>query len=727
MTDRFITVPDSLELPAAVKVPVARLVGPTGAAATPADLGAATAAQGELADTAVQPGDLGNAAGLDVGTTAGTVLAGDDSRVTSLPSTYVAHIGPGTADDTSQLQTLLDAGGTVRGMPDETYTITATLIIGSDTTLDMTGCTVQWKSGVSGDNLLQNSAMTPQRSIADAATTAGSTTLTSVTAAFTSADVGRTVCVTGAGGAVGAATVLTADIASVTDATTVELADAARNTVTGAAANIHDRDRDIAVLGGIWDRGAAVGNTGRLHGLNFRHVDTLTIDIDGYLSTQTGAKYAILLGSVEDVRVSVRRLDTVSDGLHINGPARRIEVPFLAGYTGDDMVSLTGADYPHYSDTAGDITDITVGTLHADGCAAGYKILAGQGNIIDRFKGGHFTGTTDSYAAWLGADKNYPDTMGGSYGTIDLGTIGVVVAGNAIVRIIDADASLVRVAPTGTSAGKVAVYVGENAGGVGVDVNMLSIADVSLTTGDLVRMAGSNSVVSRVEVERLAAVGDGLVVNAAAGVVGHLQVKDSRIEYTGAVGPFFSTGGQVNVLTLVDTDIVTTASTGVGPVVQKGAGGVGFPSITVTRGSVTGANSTRGLVAYNPSTLPVTLVLDNCNLVDLKRVADGVSAGLTVIMSNPRIKSALECFHVSAGGATITGSLGRLTTATNLFSAASAGTLRVNGATLPAKVGALTGLAGDIVKNTDATLGCGAGVVISNGTRWKHLYTGDTT
>ena len=90
MTDRFVTVPDSLELPAAVKVPVARLVGPTGAAATPADIGAATAAQGALADTAVQPDNLGNAAGLDVGTAAGTVMAGDDSRVTSLSSTYGA-------------------------------------------------------------------------------------------------------------------------------------------------------------------------------------------------------------------------------------------------------------------------------------------------------------------------------------------------------------------------------------------------------------------------------------------------------------------------------------------------------------------------------------------------------------------------------------------------------------------------------------------------------------
>ena len=40
--------------------------------------------------------DAGDAAGLDVGTTAGTVMAGDDSRVTSLPSTYVTTTTPQT-------------------------------------------------------------------------------------------------------------------------------------------------------------------------------------------------------------------------------------------------------------------------------------------------------------------------------------------------------------------------------------------------------------------------------------------------------------------------------------------------------------------------------------------------------------------------------------------------------------------------------------------------------
>jgi hypothetical protein len=52
-----------------------------GSAATSASSDFATSAQGSLADTAVQPGALGGAAALNVGTTAGTVAAGDDGRL----------------------------------------------------------------------------------------------------------------------------------------------------------------------------------------------------------------------------------------------------------------------------------------------------------------------------------------------------------------------------------------------------------------------------------------------------------------------------------------------------------------------------------------------------------------------------------------------------------------------------------------------------------------------
>jgi hypothetical protein len=82
----------------------------------PSDIGAATAAQGSLADSAVQPGDLatvatsgdyadlsgkpllGSAAGLDLGTGPGTVAAGDDSRLSDsrAPTAHAAsHVGAG--------------------------------------------------------------------------------------------------------------------------------------------------------------------------------------------------------------------------------------------------------------------------------------------------------------------------------------------------------------------------------------------------------------------------------------------------------------------------------------------------------------------------------------------------------------------------------------------------------------------------------------------------------
>jgi hypothetical protein len=61
-----------------------------GTAATTDATAYATAAQGTKADTAVQPAALGGAASLNVGTTAGTVAAGNDSRITGALSAATA-------------------------------------------------------------------------------------------------------------------------------------------------------------------------------------------------------------------------------------------------------------------------------------------------------------------------------------------------------------------------------------------------------------------------------------------------------------------------------------------------------------------------------------------------------------------------------------------------------------------------------------------------------------
>lgn len=85
----------------------------------------ATTAQGALADTATQPADLGTAAPLDVGTTAGTVAAGDDARLSDArtPTAHAASHADGGADelalDGSQITTgLVSVARLGTGTPD---------------------------------------------------------------------------------------------------------------------------------------------------------------------------------------------------------------------------------------------------------------------------------------------------------------------------------------------------------------------------------------------------------------------------------------------------------------------------------------------------------------------------------------------------------------------------------------------------------------------------------
>lgn len=87
----------------------------------------ATEAQGSLADTATQPSDLGTSAALDVGTTAGTVAAGDDARLSNArtPTAHATSHQDGGADelalDAAQITSgQLDIARVASGTPDGT-------------------------------------------------------------------------------------------------------------------------------------------------------------------------------------------------------------------------------------------------------------------------------------------------------------------------------------------------------------------------------------------------------------------------------------------------------------------------------------------------------------------------------------------------------------------------------------------------------------------------------
>lgn len=90
----------------------------------------ATSAQGALADSAVQPGDLGGAAGLDVGTTTGTVAAGDDSRF----STVHCEIGIAMSDETTAI-----TAGTAKVTFRMPWAMTVTAVRASLTTASSSG------------------------------------------------------------------------------------------------------------------------------------------------------------------------------------------------------------------------------------------------------------------------------------------------------------------------------------------------------------------------------------------------------------------------------------------------------------------------------------------------------------------------------------------------------------------------------------------------------------
>ena len=119
-------------------------VPPSGAAipdgtVSEADLDVALQAKVTAGSTAVQPADLGGAAVLDVGTTAGTVCAGDDGRLlTTDQETQIAAAAVLCA--TATVCTVAD--GTITTAENATFTCTPSPSFASFSTVDPEG-TVQ--------------------------------------------------------------------------------------------------------------------------------------------------------------------------------------------------------------------------------------------------------------------------------------------------------------------------------------------------------------------------------------------------------------------------------------------------------------------------------------------------------------------------------------------------------------------------------------------------------
>jgi hypothetical protein len=696
------------------------------------------------------------------GTTGSQALSGRFSDLAAHVSGWVNVRSYGAAcdgvtDDTANIQSALDAARDAGGgrvfVPASTV-IGAALVIASNTWLEVaSGATVTFRAGSSGNMLRNAAAVAAVRAVSGVTLAAGSTTLNCATAAFTSADVGRSVEVSGANQS---GVSLWTTIASVTNATTASLADPAVTSVSGATATLWNRNRYITISGGTWDRGNASGPTGRdLHSLLLLHIDGLVVR-DAVFRSVTSGKYAVAVGDATDVSGQRLRFETKSDGFHVTGPAARVVVRDITGVdTGDDTVSFTARDYTEYDDVHGDIVDVLVDGITGSSATTLLKVVGGTGTVIRRFTARNIYGTADYLSSII------DDTTGAS--DID-GLVVENVAGNATAgSTLNLTPSFVRNAtfrnialPASGPSGiliSIAAGVWDN-----LTLDGLTRPASNGNTGALFS-ANATTAIKNLSLSNLqASFGSGapaayLVSVGGAAVIDALHVRGVALQASNAVTnfPIITVGATVGALSISGvsaTYAVGTIATGSGLVAITGAGTVSsltgsdlrfdlsdtttsnvlyvqgaltrysLMNLHVTKGNcllycVAGSVVGRGRVANADLSAPN-------RLANLYSAADVTLTGLSIDTPlNPAI-------YVNGAPVTVRGSGINRVSAWSGFTRAGAEVVRVINPDWPADLSALAKNDGDAAYNTNAGLACGVGRAISNGTNWKNLYSGAT-
>jgi len=190
------------------------------------------------------------------------------------------------------------------------------------------------------------------------------------------------------------------------------------------------RDHDIAVIGGLWDRGNnAAATANAAHFMIMRKVDNLIMRDIAFAATV--AKFCILIQNTTQFLVeNIDCRNVPSDGVHVMGPARDGTIRNVGGTCGDDMVAVVPVDYtPYQWGDEGDVTDILIEDIHplntvkravavVGGVTGGALGAGGVSVITDRITIRDVSGTGQYYGLWIGGDSSNPGTDGGSLDNI---------------------------------------------------------------------------------------------------------------------------------------------------------------------------------------------------------------------------------------------------------------------------------------------------------------------
>ncbi|WP_062516499.1 hypothetical protein [Demequina gelatinilytica] len=507
-----------------------------------------------------------------------------------------------------------------------------------------------------------------------------------------------------------------------------------------------DRDTNITIIGGTWDRAARGGSNNDAHSIFIRRVDGIHIEQVTYLSE--AGKYGIALGDISDYTLRDIRSTCASDTIHITGPAYDGVIDGVRNSGGgDDVVAFTTTDYTAYDDVHGPIAGVSVrnvsGTTStrivliggtASGVADGYDISGIVVEDVVQHGTGHsvWTGSTAADAAQI-VDLTVRRASGGQgvnlrhhrHGAVTLETI-TAAAGSSPVSIgIDSAGSNVV---TNLTVSK-ATHTGSTA--------FLSVNNANITVGT-------------VTLDGVTCTGAGAMVSAiAAASFTALVLRGCR--YAGS-NDVLTLGGTYTLGQVTFSDSALT--TGAGKHVMRLSDTITVAAIAFSRCTIGAADTSSGIMVYKGSTGPVlgSINVDGCDLNAIGRileVASGSSGTVALNVANTDVTGCnriaqvgggtLNFIYANVSGATVNEPIRVYNgTAANIRGAgwgvktsscvvrASAEVIHVLAQDFPADVSILTKANGDAATNTNAGLACGAGRVISDGSAWKNVYSGAT-
>lgn len=391
-------------------------------------------------------------------------------QIANLVQIGIAPSGDTTgATDTTAFNNALNAariagGGVVTGQTGSTFYTNNSLVIGTNTTLILTGCTVNLVVSSNCPMIVNYSQLHPVAT--------GNFVCESGTKFFTASsnaggsnalmnyiyNWGSTLALAPAYDAPALTFTIPMAFGSVSQAVFVANVmpypqnygfSVDRQTVSGigsyTAANLYLRDYRISIVGGIWNRGTnGAGGIGENNHLaRFRWVDGLFVESTTMLSQGSNGLYAVLLTGVTNVffrnmgfeknpglyPINYGNVGYQRDGIHITGPSSHIKIENTNGSLGDDTIAITTLDWVGQTgDYGGDVTDCEFVGLHSSTGAVALKLMAGPSTTLARVRARDLTGWAvgSGGGLWIGDDNRQAGTVGGTIDQIEIDGINIL-------------------------------------------------------------------------------------------------------------------------------------------------------------------------------------------------------------------------------------------------------------------------------------------------------------